>query len=375
MEKQAMLQVTEYTTLGKLPPLLRFEDGTAVESPEDWPRRRKELYKTAVELQYGVMPPAPEFLEVEIVYRCATAYSLQITTGPRSHPIRFYVRVMLPPDAKDAPIIVDGDMCFDYAFDSEFLGLALRNHIGWAFFDRTQLAHDIQNEGRCKGQLYEAYPECTCGAIGAWAWGYSRCVDALLQLGLVKEDRIVFTGHSRGGKTCLLAGVLDERAAIVNPNETCAGAGACYRVHMRAVVPNGEEQRSETLADLMRNYGFWMGEGMYDYTECEEKLPFDCHFLKALVAPRTLFMSDAVHDIWGNPLGTWQSSVATQPAYHLLGADERLLWYFRDGDHAHAHEDVRMLVEVIRHTFYGEPLSDSFFRRPFEALPMLLTDE
>ena len=37
---------------------------------------------------------------------------------------------------------------------------------------------------------------------------------------------VTFTGHSRGGKTAALAGVLDERAAIVNPNETCAGSCA-----------------------------------------------------------------------------------------------------------------------------------------------------
>ena len=37
----------------------------------------------------------------------------------------------------------------------------------------------MQGEGRRKGQLYDAYPDYTFGAIGAWAWGYSRCVDAL----------------------------------------------------------------------------------------------------------------------------------------------------------------------------------------------------
>ena len=62
---QDLLHVTKYEVLGKLPDLMTFEDGTPVRTPTDWPRRRAELYKTAVELQYGTMPPKPEFLEVE----------------------------------------------------------------------------------------------------------------------------------------------------------------------------------------------------------------------------------------------------------------------------------------------------------------------
>ena len=61
---------------------------------------------------------------------------------------------------------------------------------------------------------------------------------------------IAVTGHSRGGKTALLAGALDERIAIVNPVQTCAGGGACYRVHMAGIPEGGVEGPGETLADI-----------------------------------------------------------------------------------------------------------------------------
>jgi len=39
-----MLHVSEYKVLGKLPDLMTFDDGTPVSRPEDWEKRRKELY-------------------------------------------------------------------------------------------------------------------------------------------------------------------------------------------------------------------------------------------------------------------------------------------------------------------------------------------
>ena len=365
-----MLKVTSYEVLGKLPELMRLENGKKVENADDWKARRAEIYKSAVELQYGTMPPAPEFLEVETLYVSKGSNAYKITTGPKSCPVTFRMQVFHP-DTEKYPVIVDGDGCFAYFTHNDYISTATSKGIAWAYFDRTELAHDIRGEGRRQGQLYRAYPEYTFGALGAWAWGYSRCVDALLSLGLIDPEKIVFSGHSRGGKTAMLAGVLDDRAAIVNPNETNAGSCSCYRIHMTALNEKGEDKKSETLKDIIAKFGFWFGEGMADYVDCEEKLPFDCHFLKAMIAPRTLFISEAVHDIWGNPIGSWQTSLAAKPAFELLGAPDNLYWYFRDGAHRHDVEDVRMLVNLIEHKWFGKPLNENFFRRPFEETKLI----
>ena len=362
-----MLEVTSYEVLGKLPDLFQMDDGTRLTNPADWEKRRAEIYKTAVELQYGTMPPEPGFLEVETLYDSAKTKSFRIITGTKAHPISFRMQV-LPPKGKKSgfPIIVDGDGCFKYTTQTGYVDAALDKGIGWALFDRTELAHDIQYEGRRKGDLYEVYPEYTFGALGAWAWGYSRCVDALLKLGLVDPEWIIFSGHSRGAKTAMLAGVLDTRATIVNPNETCAGGCACYRIHMSAKTLAGEDKPSETLANLIDKFGFWMGEGMQDYTERENELPFDSHFLKAMIAPRTLFVSEAAHDPWSNPIGSWMTTMAAGELFKFLGKEDNLYWYFRDGAHAHLPQDVEMLVSLINHKRKGTPLHEDFFRRPFE---------
>ena len=69
MAELEKLQVTDYRVIDPLKNPFIFNDGTPVKTPADWPRRRQELIKTAAELQYGKLPPEPEFLEVEPLYK------------------------------------------------------------------------------------------------------------------------------------------------------------------------------------------------------------------------------------------------------------------------------------------------------------------
>ncbi len=375
-----LLHITKYEVSGRLPDLFSMNDGTPVRTPADWDARRAEIMESAVGLQYGGMPPAPDFLEVEPLCIERLWKTYRITTGTREAEISFLMKVLLPGDGKYGtyPCIVDGDMCFAYFMDKEYLAAAIDEGVAWVLFDRTELAHDIKGEGRGKGQLYRTYPACRCGALAAWAWGYSRCVDALEILcaqGLpIDLSAIAFAGHSRGGKTAALAGAVDTRAAVVNPNETCAGACGCYRIHMEGFCDGIPPFRSETLKDLLTHFDFWMGEGMADYATREQDLPFDAHFLKALVAPRVLFVSEAAGDIWANPVGSFMTTMAAGEAYKFLGAEENLYWYFREGTHFHKVEDVRMLVKVIKRTKDPSlPIPEEMYRAPFAGIEPIYT--
>ena len=362
-----LLQVTKYEVLGKLPDPFLTEAGVRLTAPAEWAARRAELYRTVIELQYGTQPPKPDFLTVERLCDDPREVSFIIHTGTRQHPVQFRIYVLLPKAEEKCPVIVDGDAGWRYHMDRDYLNAALEKGIGWVLFDRTELAHDNRAESRV-GALYQTYPDYTFGALGAWAWGYMRCVDALETLDLpVDMDWIVFSGHSRGGKTAALAGALDTRARVVNPNETCAGACGCYRIHMSGRYDGGPERNSETLDDLWRRFAFWMGPGMGDFAAREADLPFDAHELKAMIAPRTLFVSEAAGDLWGNPVGSWQTTVAAGEVFRFLGAEQNLFWYFRPGKHAHTVTDVAMLADVVRHQRNGEPLDPRFFRLPFKA--------
>lgn len=370
---QDLTEITEYEVLGKLPDPFVFCDGRKVRTKEDWEERRKEIYSSAVELQYGTMPPAPEVFSVKKTYSGKRTESYRITAGTKEKQVTFMMKLLLPEKIEGPlPVSVEGDLCFNYLLQPGYVEAFNDRGIAVAIFDRTLLADDEMHVGRRHGPLYEIYPEYTFGALGAWAWGYSRCVDALLTDARIDASCIAFTGHSRGGKTAMLAGVLDPRAAIVNPNDTNAGSCSCYRIHMAGIREDGIEHRSETLHDLWNNFGYWLGEGMGEYADRENDLPFDCHFLKAMVAPRVLLIGEGASDMWTSPVGSWQTSLAATEVFRFLGKEENLLWYFRRGYHAHLPVDAEMLAEVMCRYREGKSLADGrFYRIPFKPTELI----
>lgn len=369
-----LIQIKEYKLYGKLPDPFLLADGTRISKPEEWSKAKEEIYKTAVELQYGTLPPKPEYFKADCLHDAPKMATYRITAGTMEKQVSFTVRIMKAADMTEKrPAVVDGDLCFNYWFGENVYKEFTENNIHTVLFNRVELAPDIKGPRRINGPLYDVYPEYTFGALGAWAWGYSRCVDLLESLDYIDMDCIAFTGHSRGAKTVLLAGVVDERAAIVNPNEGCAGATSCYRMFIKAITEDGEEKPSEMLSDLWRRFAFWIGPDMGKYAEDPDKLPFDSHFMKALVAPRVLFVSEAASDIWSNPVGSWMTTMAAGEVYRFLSKEENLLWYFRRGYHYHDLEDFRMLINVIKHYKGEEALSPNFFHTPFQE-PSLMYD-
>lgn len=391
MEKEC-IKIIEYNLKGLLPNPFVFDNGKSIEKKTEWDERRKEIFKTAVELQYGDCVPAPEFFDVSPLYigdeGKISVYA--ITAGTKRKKLTFNMYVFKAGTTEKLPCAISGDLCFPYAFDKEYIDLFIKNKINLVLFNRTDLAPDIarynlnwiQGENNSEyikasniidnleksqkiGKLSEIYPEYSFGTIQAWAWGYSRCVDALEELSFADMDCIAFTGHSRGGKTAILAGALDERAAIVNPNAACAGGCSCYRIDITAQKEDGTVDKSEDMSNIFRHFPMWLGPEMKKYIGCEDKLPFDSHYLKALIAPRVLLVTEAASDIMANPVGTWQTSIAAKEVYKFLEAEEKMLWSFRSGGHCHSVEDVLQLVNVIKHFKWGEPLNDNYYKRPF----------
>ena len=370
------MKVSKYEVLAPLPNPFVFKDGHRVKTREDWEARRAEMFDDVVTLQYGHQPPAPEFVDMQVLYLNAWGKRknmvYRVTSGRRDHPVSFTMYVHLPDNYKGGktPVMVNGDLCFASSFEGDFIRKYTSHGIAVVLFNRTELACDNarqkpRDEGR-EGPLFDCYPAYDFGALSAWAWGYSRCLDALEQLGILDERCVAFTGCSRGAKTAMLAGVLDQRATIVNPVETNAGSCACYRIHSAGITYEGTEMRSETLADIWQNYPFWFGPDLGAYKDDETALPFDCHFLKAMIAPRTLLVSEAENDMWGNSPGSYQTSLAAKEVWKLFDCPEKMLWYWRQGDHGHNGEDHDMLVNLMRHEIEGVPLHDNFYRVLFD---------
>lgn len=361
-----MFKITKYKVKGPLPNPFIFDNGKPVETLSDWELRYKEIYDYSINLQFGGMPPKPEFLEVEHLNKGKNHSTYKIYTGTKDNPVSFIFK-FISPKVKNRPIIIDGDMCAEYFMKEAFIKNAIDNQIGWVLFDRTEIASDLANNKK-KGAIFRTYPNHKFGVLSAWAWGYMRCIDALYKLNLEEVDLncISITGHSRGGKATLIAGAIDKRIAIVNPNEACLCGGGCYRIQIEAKYNDLDLWRSETLKDIWENSSSWIGEQMEKYIDKENLLPFDTHFIKSMVAPRVLLISEAIGDIWSNPVGAWMTTIASKEVFKFLNSEKNLYWYFREGIHYHKAEDIKKLVEIILYVKDGKQIAEEFYNVPFE---------
>jgi beta-glucosidase len=147
------------------------------------------------------------------------------------------------------------------------------------------------------------------GVLAAWSWGLSRALDYLGTDPAIDATRAAVQGHSRWGKTALLAGALDQRWAIVWPS--CSGS-----------MGTSLEKRSwgETIDNVAGAGEYhWMAGNFLKYGGHWNEMPTDAHELIALVAPRPIFNTGGTKDQWADPHGEFLASLGADPVYLLLG--------------------------------------------------------
>ena len=148
------------------------------------------------------------------------------------------------------------------------------------------------------------------GVLAAWNWGLSRALDFLEKDPAIDPHRIGIEGHSRWGKTAMLAGALDSRWAIV----WASSAGS---------MGTSLEKRNfgETIDNVAGSGEYhWMAPNFLRYGGHWADLPVDAHELLALVAPRPLFVTGGTQgESWIDPRGEFLACVAAGPVYELLG--------------------------------------------------------
>ncbi|MDR0494659.1 MAG: hypothetical protein LBG95_03405 [Treponema sp.] len=344
------------TLLQKLPELLIMENGKKVSTRDEWKIRREEIKKMVLETGYGGMPPEPESTEGTLLCDDYTSKlkTYLVTARSGGKELSFEMRIYAPPleKGKKYPVVIDGDGCWPYLTE-KVINYFKRHEIIIAQFNRCAVVRDVDdNQEVLNSPLYHLFPGISSGSLAGWAWAYSRCIDVLEKLPYIDAENIAITGHSRGGKAALVAGAADERPRIVNSNCSGCGGCGCWR-YILGDITGAYNARSEVLADLLKAAPNWFGPQMKNYRDREAELPFDQHFLKALVAPRYLLQTDASGDIWANPPGSHGTLLAAGEAYRLLDAENNILGYYRKGPHAHTFEDYKRLAGLISHARNG----------------------
>jgi len=158
------------------------------------------------------------------------------------------------------------------------------------------------------------------GTLKAWGWGASRLLDYLETDKSVDAKMVGIEGHSRLGKTALVAAAYDPRFAIVYSSSSGEGGAKLYR-HLY-----GEPLSHLESAALYQ----WMGGNLLKYAGplTQADLPVDNHELIALCALRPVFVGAGSSardeagkpgDGWADARGMFLAEVAAGPVYRLLG--------------------------------------------------------
>jgi type 1 glutamine amidotransferase len=379
-------------------PLVRL-DGTRVATAADWAdKRRPELKRLFQHYMYGELPAARK-VEAKVLHEDrgafggkATLRELLLTVAPAPAP-GIHVLLVVPNARKGpAPVFVGLNFEGNHALvDDPKVRLpdawmypgrkatddsrgkakdvwALDQAVDRGYAVATFYSGDVDPDRKDRRGGLRPYvdPDEKAGTILFWAWGIHRVIDHLVTRTELDPKKIAVVGHSRYGKTALVAAAFDERVALAISHQAGCGGTAPSRGKV-----------GESVERINTSFPHWFNAAFKKFNGRPERLPFDQNGLAALVAPRPLLFSNAVEDTWANPDGQFEVLKAAEPVWKLLGAgglESRekpavgklsagtLGYYIREGKHSMTRADWKVFLDFAdRHL--GKPDSRSSARK------------
>ena len=191
--------------------------------------------------------------------------------------------------------------------------------------------------------------ETRWGAIGAWAWAFSQMADVLLTDEAIDPDGLVVFGHSRYGKSALVAAAFDPRIDAVLAHQSGTGGASLNR-----------EKRGESVRQITDSYPHWFSRAYAGFAGREEAMRIDQHHLLALIAPRPILLGNARRDVWSDPNGAFRAALGADPVYEIFGSagldqarlspfqpEADLSFWIRPGTHGVVKEDWPAFLDFL----------------------------
>lgn len=321
-----------------LPNPLVFDEGDKnipVTSNEQWVKKREWMKK---QLQYyitGTYPPKPDNLQVKILNEKkdgeTTLKMVELSFGPQ-HQAKLTVELMIPPGEGTFPVF-----------------LTQWNHREWAqvavrrgYIGCVYAGADARDDTEEYSEIWAGQYDFT--RLMRRAWGASRAVDYLYTLPEVDKEKIGITGHSRNGKTSLMAAAFDERITACIPSSGGTGAEVPWRYC-------SQKYDIEDIALLSCAQPSWLHPRLRFFVGRENKLPVDQNFFMALIAPRGLMLSTAINEGASNPWGIEDAYHNSQKVYKFLGAKNNIAIRSRYGLHSISARDMEDYIDFFDYIF------------------------
>ncbi len=331
----------DYDQMPSLPflpnPLIIDEGGKniPVKTPEQWQEKREWMKEQLQHYITGTFPPAPDNLKAEILSDKMDGkvrlLTVELSFGPE-HEAKLTLEVMIPPGKGPLPVF-----------------LTQWNHREWAQVAVRRGYIGCIYAGADSKDDTEKYAEIWAGEFD-WtrlmrrAWGASRAIDYLFTLPEVDKEKIALTGHSRNGKTSLMAAAFDERITACIPSS--GGTGA--EVPWRYTSFNYDIEDISLLASARPS---WLHPRLRFFIGNEHKLPVDQNSFMALIAPRGLMLSTALTEGASNIWAIEQAYHASQKVYDFLDAGKNLAIRTRYGKHGVSAREMEIYIDFFDYVF------------------------
>ena len=340
--------------------------------PEEWKAVRANYLDRLLSEEYGTPLPAPTsltFEEMPLDYRlypsfagkaecrqviahaelCGRSFSFPfvatIPTKQGKHP--FFVFNNFSPNVPDKYFPTEEIIDNGFAVLSVFYQDVTADNGDFA----NGLAAIVTPE-EAQADLTKRAPTAP-GKIAMWAWANMRLLDYAATKQSLDMNNAAVIGHSRLGKTALLAGALDERFRFVIANNAGCSGDAITR-----------EKQGEHIETITRVFPFWFCENYKKYAD-ESLLTFDQHMLVAAIAPRHFLSGAAAEDTWADPESQLLSCFAASAAWENLGqkglvapdryaevgeqfSEGNISYHLRAGLHYLSREDWQIYMDYIK---------------------------
>ena len=348
-------------TIDKLPVVRELPDALEkVRSFKDWSKRRSAIGHMIQHYGIGTKPTV-EASQVKARMDGDTLI-VDVTVGQETLTLKSVIRY---PKVGEAPyaLMIGTDMIAIPRQLFEDRPIATTTFTSAQVNDYKQFGKHHDRGEHNFDRLYPALKDN--GAYSEWAWGMSRLIDGLQQLGpeVTKIDvkRIGVTGCSYAGKMALYCGAFDERIALTIAQEPGGGGAAAWRKSHEST------QAGKNLEDLDKTDYHWFLESQKEnfHGDSVYRLPYDQHELCAMVCPRALLLL-------GNPDYEWladgsmlPSAQAALKVWERFGISDRMGWSIV-GKHGHCQLPQTQWPEVqafIDRFLLGRPADTKNVRR------------
>lgn len=195
--------------------------------------------------------------------------------------------------------------------------------------------------------------------IMIWAWCEMRILDYLYTRKELDKNNVAVLGHSRLGKTALVAGALDERFKLVHSNDSGTAGAGLYSMWKEGV---------ESFDNITKVFPHWFCENFFRYTK--DSLDFDQDMLLSLIAPRYLSVASAEQDLWANPEAEFTATKLAGKEWEKYGLkglvapdkaevgicyhDGCVAYHMRKGTHYFSREDYNNVFDFYDKKIKGE---------------------